>query len=142
MFLKFAILWLTHHIFSKRWNTIQKECKYIHISLKFLMIPHWGMKLKGVLFSFFLIVFWYPVSVNLSNGTVKWDYINVLSQTGVTILIREGFKMMTPSSYHLLNQKQEMCILSDVRVERKLNTSRYSFLFQIKANHAVTKLLE
>lgn len=49
---------------------------------------------------------------------------------------------MTPSIYHLLNQKQEMCILSDVRVERKLNTSRYSFLFQIKANHAVTKLLE
>lgn len=40
--------------------------------------------------------------------------------------------MMKPSIYHLLNQKQEMCILSDVKVERKLNTSRYNVLFQIK----------
>lgn len=47
--------------------------------------------------------------------------------------------MMMPSIYHLLNQKQGMCILSDVRVERKPNTSRYGFLFQIKAHHAVTK---
>lgn len=86
------------------------------------------MFLFSVLLNYFLV----STSFNLSKGKIKWDYINVLNQACVCIFLREGFKIMKHSIYHLLNQKQGMCILSDSIVERKMNNSRYMLPFSNK----------